>query len=161
MTDNIIQLNKSDIVSFKIYDENGNDTGNTLEFNLNDTHLLLRLQELVEKDKKNRSNLRNQFVIIDKKEDLKGKKLLSSKEEAKLKALEEFFDNEIEVYNMFLGENGVQKLLNGRAFEWTTLREIDEIIEKHITPKLNISMDNIEKKIMDKYSIKKEDLVIE
>ena len=159
MTDNIIQLSKSETVSFKIYDEDGNDTGNTLEFNLNDTQLLLRLQELVEKDKKNRNNLRNQFLIIDKKEDLKGKKLLSSNEEAKVKALNEFFKNEVEVYNMFLGENGVEKLLNGRPLEWTTLREIDEIIEKYITPKLNISMENIKKNIIDKYKIKEENVI--
>ena len=159
MTDNIIQLSKSETVSFKIYDEDGNDTGNTLEFNLNDTQLLLRLQELVEKDKKNRNNLRNQFLILDKKEDLKGKKLLSSNEEAKVKALNEFFKNEVEVYNMFLGENGVEKLLNGRPLEWTTLREIDEIIEKYITPKLNISMENIKKNIIDKYKIKEENVI--
>ena len=53
---------------------------------------------------------------------------------------------------MFLGESGVQKLLNGRKLGWTTLQEIDEIIEKQIAPHLDMSMDNITKKVKEKYS---------
>ena len=60
---------------------------------------------------------------------------------------------------MFLGENGVQKLLNGRKLRWTTLKEIDELIEKQITPKLDITMKNITNKIKGKYSDKKENIL--
>ena len=56
---------------------------------------------------------------------------------------------------MFLGENGVQKLLNGRKIGWTTLQEIDEIIEKQIAPHLDLTMDKITDKIRSKYSQKK------
>ena len=86
---------------------------------------------------------------------------MSSNEEAKLKAMNEFYKEQIELYNMFLGENGVQKLLNGRKLRWTTLNEIDEIIEKKIAPKLDITLDNITNKIKNKYSKKKEDNVLE
>ena len=48
---------------------------------------------------------------------------------------------------MFLGENGVQKLLHGRKIRWTTLREIDEIVAKDIFPKLKIEEKSIENKI--------------
>ncbi len=53
---------------------------------------------------------------------------------------------------MFLGARGVEKLLNGRKFTWTTLQEIDEIIEKQITPYIEINMEKITDKIKSKYS---------
>ena len=151
MTDNFIQLNKSDVLRLGIRTEDGKDTGEYLEFDLEDIELPLRYQELLEKDKKNRENLRNQMLIIDKRQDVKGKKLMSKNEEDKIKAINEFFKKEIEVYNMFLGENGVQKLLNGRKLGWTSLQEIDEIITKQITPHLDLSMTKISDKIKEKY----------
>ena len=152
MTDNIIKLNKSDVLTLKIQTEDGKDTGEVLEFDLGDIELPLRYQELMEKDKKNKEHLRNQMLIIDKREDVKGKKLLSKNEEDKIRALNDFFIKEIEVYNMFLGARGVEKLLNGRKFTWTTLQEIDEIIEKQITPYLDMNMKNITEKVKEKYS---------
>ena len=160
-SDNIIQLKKSeDILKLRIRDEEGNDTGNYLEFNLQDIELPIRYQEIIEEDKKARANLKNQFLIIDKKEDHKGKKLLSSNEELKIKAMQEFYKKEVEIYNMFLGKNGVEKLLNGRQLSWNTL---EEIITNSILPKLEINAEDIKKKIMSKYSIKedKRDDVIE
>ena len=70
---------------------------------------------------------------------------------------------EIAVYNMFLGPRGVEKLLNGRKFTWTTLQEIDEIIEKQISPHLDLSMKNITDKVKEKYgqAIKKDEEQIE
>lgn len=151
MTDNVIKLNKSDVLTLKIETEDGKDTGEYLEFNLEDIELPLRYQELLEKDKKNKENLKNQMLIIDKRQDVKGKKLLTKNEEDKIRALNDFFIKEIEVYNMFLGPRGVEKLLNGRKFTWTTLQEIDEIIEKQISPHLDISMKNITEKVKEKY----------
>ena len=151
MTDNVIKLNKDNVLRLGIQTADGKDTGEVLEFDLEDIELPLRYQELIEKDKKNKENLRNQMVIIDKREDVKGKKLLSKNEEDKIKAINEFFKKEVEIYNMFLGDNGVQKLLNGRKFGWTTLQEIDDIIENQIAPHLDMSMDSITKKIKEKY----------
>ena len=151
MTDNVIKLNKSDVLTLKIETEDGKDTGECLTFDLGDIELPLRYQELLEKDKKNKENLKNQMLIIDKRQDVKGKKLLTKNEEDKIRALNEFFIKEIEVYNMFLGPRGVEKLLNGRKFTWTTLQEIDEIIEKQISPHLDISMKSITEKVKEKY----------
>ena len=92
------------------------------------------------------------MLIIDKREDVKGKKLLSKNEEDKIRALNDFFVKEVEVYNMFLGPRGVEKLLNGRKFTWTTLEEIDEIIEKQIAPHIEINMKSISDKIKNKYA---------
>lgn len=155
-----IQLKRNEnILRLRIKDEEGNDTGNFLEFNLEDIELPIRYQEIIELDKKNRLDLKNKYAIIDKKQDHKGKKLLSSNEEARIKATIEFYKKEVEIYNMFLGENGVEKLLNGRQLSWGTLQEIDEIIEKAIVPKLEISAENIKKKIMSKYGTKRDDVI--
>lgn len=162
-SDNTIQLKKRDLIKFKIVDEDGVETGDWLEFDLGDVELPIRLQEVVEKDKLNRANLKNKFLVIEKKQDHKGKKLLSSNEEEKIKALQEFLKDEVEVYNMFLGENGVQKLLYGRKLSWDTLSEINDIITEVIVPKLDISLDNMSKRIKEKYANvkEKEDKVLE
>jgi len=151
MEKKIRQVENDDILILGIETKDGIDTGEVLEFDLADIELPLRYQELIEKDKKNKENLKNQFIIIEKRQDVKGKKLLSKNEEDKLKAINDFLNKEVEVYNMFLGENGVQKLLNGRKLGWTSLKQIDEIIEKQIVPYLNISMDSVTEKIIEKY----------
>ena len=152
MTDNFIKLNKDSILRLGIRTEDGKETGEILEFDLEDIEIPLKYQELLEKDKKNKEHLRNQMLIIDKRQDVKGKKLLSKNEEDKIRALNDFFKKEVEVYNIFLGERGVEKLLNGRKLGWTTLQEIDEIIEKQIAPHIDISMKNITDKVKKKYS---------
>jgi hypothetical protein len=152
-----IQLQKDDVLRLGIKDSEGNDTGEHLEFNLSDIELPLRFQELVDKNKKNRQFLKNQFVIIEKREDVKGKKLLSKNEEDKIKAINEFFKKEVEIYNMFLGENGVEKLLNGRKLGWTSLQEIDDIIEKQIMPHIDLTMEKITKKVKEKYGAPEEE----
>lgn len=167
-----IQLKNENIYRVFVYtseikDDNGKvlfeskPTGEYLEFDLEDIELPFIYQELIEKSKESRKKLKNKFLIIEKQQDHKGKKLMSSNEEAKLKVMNEFYKEQIELYNMFLGENGVQKLLNGRKLRWTTLKEIDEIIEKKIAPKLDITLEDITNKIKNKYSKKQEDNVLE
>lgn len=136
-------------------------TGEYLEFDLEDIELPFIYQNMIEKLKESHKKIKNKFLIIEKQQDHKGKKLMSSNEEAKVKALNEFYKEQTEIYNMFLGKNGVQKLLNGRKMRWTTLNEIDEIIEKQIAPKLDITLEDITTKIKRKYSVKKEDNVLE
>lgn len=151
MEENYIQLKKNNILKLGIRTEEGKDTGEFLEFNLEDIELPLKYQEMVEKDKRNKDWLQKQLVIIDKREDIKGKKLLSKNEEDKIKALNEFFKKEAEIYNMFLGENGVEKLLNGEKLGWTSLNLIDEYIEKQILPYLDMNMKRITDLIKEKY----------
>jgi hypothetical protein len=153
MTENFIKLNKDDVLRLEIRTSEGEPTGEYLEFDLEDIELPMRFQELVDKNKKNRQFLKNQFVIIEKREDVKGKKLLSKNEEDKIKAINEFFKKEVEIYNMFLGENGVEKLLNGRKLGWTSLQEIDEIIAKQIMPHIDLTMEKITEKVKSKYGI--------
>ena len=146
-----IQLKKDSILRIGIKDSDGNDTGEHLEFDMEDINLALRLNECDEKHRKNLELLRNQFVIIDKKEDKKGKKILSWKEEEKLKVLQEFYKREMEALDLFLGENGTKKLLNGRNPYYSMYEDINDML-KPILPKLKLRADDIAKKIKDKYS---------
>lgn len=160
MEENYIQLQKNDVLKLRIRDAEGNDTGNCLEFDLEDIELLPKYQELVDKDRKNRNYLSNQLKILEKKKDYKKKnELLSYKQKEQVRMLQEFYRKEVEVYNMFLGEQGVEKLLNGRKLNWNTLAEIDEIIEKAILPKLEITEKSIKDKIMKKYTNKRDDVL--
>ena len=161
MMDNYIQIGKSDVLTLDIRTEDGNSTGECLEFDLEDITLPLKLQEVLEKDKKNKEWLKNQMLIIDKKQDVKGKKLLSKNDEDRIKALNDFFNKEIEIYNIFLGDKGVQKLLNGRKPNWTMFEEIDKIIEKQILPHLDIKMESISKKIKEKYGKQEEKEILQ
>lgn len=160
MTENFINLNKDNILRLGIKDSEGNDTGNSLEFDFEDVSLFLRYHEMLEKEKKNRIWLNNQFLIIDKKQDHKGKKLLSSNELAKLESVNEFFKREKEVLDMFLGEGGTDKLLNGRKMGWTSLTEITDIITNQIAPYFNKSMENITNKVKEIYKNSVENDVI-
>ena len=152
MNEKVIKLNKNNILRLAIETNEGNKTGKYLEFDLEDIELPLKYQELVDKDKKNKEFLRNQLLIIDKKQDFTKKgQFLSNNEKEKIKAINNFFNKEVEIYNMFLGENGVQKLLNGRKIGWTTLQEIDDIIGKQIQPYLETNMKDITELVKEKY----------
>lgn len=157
MTDNFIQLNKDDVLRLEIRTDKGEPTGEFLEFDLEDIELPLKYQDMIEKDRKNKEYLQNQLVVIEKRQDIKEKKLLSKNQEDKIRAINDFLNKEKEVYNMFLGERGVEKILNGRKLSWTCLREIDEIIEKQIAPKLDFSMEKITDKIKKTYGKNKQE----
>ena len=61
---------------------------------------------------------------------------------------------------MFLGENGVKKLLAGRKMSWETFDEIDEIIETQILPYINQDADDLVKRIVSKYGLNKNENVL-
>ena len=161
-SDNKIQLEEDrDIERFYIYDEQGNKTGDFIEFDLEDIELLTRYQQIIEDDKKARTHLKFKLDEIERRPDKKGKKLLSANQEAIIKTWQEFYREETRIYNMFLGENGVQKILCGKSISWNTLEAIGKLIENQIYPKLQDNAKRVKEKIMKKYSNKKDDDVIE
>jgi hypothetical protein len=101
-----------------------------------------------------------QFVIIDKKEDKKGKYLLSWKEEEKIKVLQEFYKREAEALDLFLGKDGTKKLLNGRNPYYSMYEDISEMLEP-ILPKLKLRTEDIINKVKQKYNDKKETDVLQ
>lgn len=157
--ENFIQLKKDNIFRVAIIDADGKDTGEHLEFDLESVDLALKLNECEAKHRRNLEYLQGQFVIIDKKEDKKGKFLLSWKEEEKLKALKEYYNKEIEALDLFLGEGGTKKLLNGRNPYYSMYDDIGEMLEP-ILPKLKIRSEDIKNSIMSKYKKEKEEVEV-
>lgn len=151
MTDNIIQIKKNNVRRLKIVDINGEPTGDYLEFQIDDIELPLRYQEIQERIKKNQQWIRNQEIIIKKRQDVKGKKLMSKNEEDLIKAYNEFYNRQKECYDMFLGEGGVDKLLAGRKLSWEAFDEFDEIIDNQILPYIKTDATNLIERIEKKY----------
>ena len=156
----VIQLKKDNILRIGIKDSNGVDTGEHLEFDLEDIELPLRLNQCEAQHRKNLEFVKNQFIIINKKEDKKGKFLLSWKEEEKIKVLQEFYKREMEALDLFLGKDGTKKLLNGRNPYYSMYEDINEILEP-VLPKLKLRTDNIIDKVKEKYNDKKETDVLQ
>lgn len=152
MKENVIKLNPDNILVLKIETSDGKDTGEELRFDFEDTTLFLRYEELAKKDKFNRQQLQDKLLIISKKEDVKDGELLTRNEREQLEAINEFFDKEKEVYNMFLGPRGVEKLLNGRNMTWDGLEQINTIINEQIQPYLEKYMGKIEENAKKKYA---------
>lgn len=153
-----IQLKQDDLLRIGIRRADGTDTGNFLEFDLEDIELPIRLQECIEQHKKNIQYIKSQFVIIDKKEDKKGKKLMSANQEAKIKAMNDFYKKEIEALDLFLGKDGTYKILDGRKPYFTMFEDINEYIEP-IIPLMEKRAGTIEEKIKTKYAKKESDVL--
>lgn len=158
--EDFIKLKKDSIFRVGIKDANGKETGDHLEFDMEDIELPLKLNECEAQHRKNIDYLKMQFIIADKKEEKKGKFILSSKEEEKLKLLKEFYKREMEALDLFLGKGGTAKLLNGRNPYYSMYEDISDILEP-IMPKLKLNVDDITKKIKEKYSVKKEENILE
>ena len=154
-----IQLGEdTNILKLWIKTKDGKETGDFLEFNLKDIELLDKFQRLQDEQNKNKQWIKNQFTIISKKQDFTKKgKIMSNNQELEYNAIKEFYKKQKDIFDMFLGENGVNKLLYGRKFQWDTLKEIDKIINEQISPYLDISMDNIKNEIKYKYGQEKND----
>ena len=150
--ESFIQLKKDNVIRIGIKDSEGNDTGKCLTFDLEDITLPLRLNDCEDMHHKNIIDLRDRFIIIDKKEDIKGKKILSKKEEQKLKALNDYYKNEMKALDMFIGEGKTQMLLDlmGRNPYYSMYDDISEMLNP-ILPKLKMNADSIKKQIMTKY----------
>lgn len=155
MEKKFIQLSDNkDVLKLWIKTKDGKETGEYLEFNLEDIELLDTLQKMNDETNKNYQWIKSQITIIEKKQDFKKKnKIMTNNEEMKYNAIKQYYKKQKDIFNMFLGENGVEKLLYGRKFDWETLEEVNNIIKNQISPQLNITMDNITNKIKNKYKI--------
>lgn len=155
---------KKDIFKLGIIDEDGNivkDENNRevcLEFDLGDIELPLKYNKCINTIKKAKINLKNQFTIIDKKQDHKGKQLLSANEEAKAKAINNFYKEMEIAMDMFLGEGGTQKFLNGRNPYWEMFDDLSEAIEPFMD-KMKLTMTDMTNRIKNKYKIEEKGIL--
>lgn len=149
---NTIKLDEDETLQFEITDSKGNPTGEYLEFNMDDISLPLKYRDVMMKDKANRDWYKKELIIINKRQDSqeKGDPLTKNQIDI-LKTNEEFFKKEADIYNIFLGENGVQKLLNGRPLGWESLEKIGKLITEQIVPTLDKHTKSMEDMIKAKY----------
>lgn len=147
-----INLKKEDVLKVKIYDEEGKDTGNYLEFDLQDVELPLRIQKIQDDHKKNLNYIKMSFALIDKKPNHEGKKILSSNEEEKLKVIRTFYDKEIETLDLLLGKGGTAKLLNGRKPYYEMFDDIMSYLEP-LSEVFEQSANKLKEKFIAKYKM--------
>lgn len=153
-----IKLKKSSILKIGIQTDEGIDTGNYLEFDLEDLELPFRLQKCQDEHDKNIKDLKAKFLIIDKKQDSKGNRIMSKNEEEKIKTLQDFYKKEMNALDLFLGEKGTEKLLNGRKPYIQMFDDISEYL-KPILPILQKTTDDIQNNIIKKYKKKDDDII--
>ncbi len=113
-----IKLKKQkDIIQLGFQDEYGNimkdenDKEIYIQFDLGDIDLPLKYNKCINLMEQARSNLKAQMIIINKKEDHKGKQLLSSNEVLKVKAFKQCYKEMEEAMDVFLGGGRNQEIL--------------------------------------------------
>lgn len=155
---------KKDIFKLGIIDEKGNivkdNYGNEvcLEFDLADINLPIKYSKCVNQIENARRKLKNQFIIIDKKQDYKRKNRLSANEEAKALAIKNFYKETENAMDLFLGQNGTRKFLNGREPYWEMFDDLNEAL-KPFLHKLKLTVDDMTERIKNKYKVIEKDVI--
>lgn len=158
---NYIQLPKNDVIKIDIMDSEGNNTGESLEFDLEDFTLLKRLNQMKIEHNKNIEFYDNQNLILSKKQDYTPKNsMFSYKDLKQIEIAEEFCKKEMATIDLFIGEGKTQMILNlmKRKPYLTMFNDIYEIL-KPIMPIIEKGKDRLEKKIKEKYSIKEDNIL--
>lgn len=156
-----IQLKQDNLLKIGIKNAEGEDTGEIITIDLEDIKLPLRCQESEKMIKDNNKWLQAQRIMIEKRPDKKGKKLLSANEEALLKLVNEYYEKQTKAYELVLGEGAIKKILCGREMYITFFSDLEEQMKK-LRPKLNQNAVDIKEKIKsitEKYGKKDSDVM--
>ena len=156
-----IQLKQDNLLKIGIKNAEGKDTGEIITIDLEDIKLPLRCQESEKMIKDNNKWLQAQRIMIEKRPDKKGKKLLSANEEALLKLVNEYYEKQTKAYELVLGEGAIKKILCGREMYITFFSDLEEQMKK-LRPKLNQNVVDIKTKInsiVEKYGQKDSDVM--
>lgn len=156
-----IQLKQDNLFKIGIKNAEGEDTGEIITIDLEDIKLPLRCQESEKMIKENNRWLQAQRIMIEKRPDKKGKKLLSANEEALLKLVNEYYEKQTKAYELVLGEGAIKKILCGREIYITFFSDLEEQMKK-LRPKLNQNVVDIKtkiKSIVEKYGQKDSDVM--
>lgn len=153
----LLKIRLNDINDKPILNNKGEEVFWT--FDIEDIEQVAIWSDIVETDKKLRKKLQNDLLVIEKRTDTKGKYSNSKNSEDSLEVYREFFNKEIININRFLGENGVQKFLNGRKPYFSMFEDIAEAIEQ-ILPLFDKAIEDTKARVKDKYS-KQDDTVLE
>ena len=156
-----IQLKQDNLFKIGIKNAEGEDTGEIITIDLEDIELPLKAQKSEEMIKNNNRWLQAQRLMIEKRPDKKGKKLLSANDEALLKTVNEYYKRQTEAYELVLGKGSIKKILCGREIYITFFSDLEEQMKK-LRPKLNQNVVDIKTKInsiVEKYGQKDSDVM--
>ena len=156
-----IQLKQDNLLKIGIKNAEGEDTGEIITIDLEDIKLPLRCQESEKMIKDNNRWLQAQRIMIEKRPDKKGKKLLSANDEALLKLVNEYYEKQTKAYELVLGEGAIKKILCGREMYITFFSDLEEQMKK-LRPKLNQNAVDLKEKIKsitEKYGKKDSDVM--
>ncbi len=153
-----IQLKNDNLFRIGIKNPEGKDTGEFITIDLEDIELPLRLQECEKQIKDNDNWFKSQKIIIEKRPDKKGKRLLSANEESLIKVMNEYYKKQTTAWELFLGEGAIAKILCGRKPYYTMFSELDEQLTP-LMPKIQKNAMSIQEKIKLKYSKKESDIL--
>lgn len=155
---------KKDILKLGIMDEYGNivkdNYGNEvcLEFDLADIDLPIKYNKCVAMINDAKKELKMQMIIIDKKQDHKGKGYLTYNEEAKVKAVKNFYKKMETAMDLFLGEGGARKYLNGRNPYYEMFDDIGEALKPY-EDKFKLTLTDMTDRIKNKYKVVESDVL--
>lgn len=152
----ILQLGFKNNDDSVVKDKDGNEV--FIEFDLGDIELPLKYNKCINQIEQARKNLKAQFIIIDKKQDHKGKQLLSSNELEKVKATKQFYKDVEMAMDLFLGQGGTKKFLNGRNPYWEMWDDIDEMLKPYY-PKMKLTVNDLTDRIKEKYKVSESDVL--
>lgn len=153
----ILKLGFQDTEGNIIYDKNGKEV--CIEFDLGDIDLPIKYNKCVTQINDARRELKNKFIIINKQKDRKGKGFLSHNEEEKTKVIKEFYKKMESSMDLFLGQGGTQKFLNGKKIYWEVWDDISEALKPHMD-KLHLTIEDMENRIKNKYKLTEEEEVL-
>lgn len=156
--------NEKDILKIGLLDRNGkkilDNKGNEIywSFDVTDIELPLKYARIIEDHDKNIKWIQAQIIALEKKEDVKGKGLLSKNEEEKIKLIKKFCEKETKVIDSFIGDGGVAKFLNGRNPYYSMFNDIDEALQQ-VLPMLEKKIGDINARIKAKYKDKEDNIL--
>ena len=156
-----IQLKKgTGLKRFGIKKEDGTDTGEYIELDIEDINLPIKANECSLKHVENYNNLKVKIKEANKLENKEAEnEIISERQKAILEAFKEFYAEEEKALDGFLGQGATRKLLGGRRPYLTMYDDINEYLAQ-IVPTMEEAQKNLEEKIKAKYQTEKEDNIL-
>lgn len=156
-----IQLKKRDSIKrFGIRTTDGEDTGEYIEFDMEDLDLPIKANQCQLSHVENYNNLKKELEEANQKSDEKGEhEIISEKEKATIEALKRFYEAEEKALDGFIGKGATKKLLGNGEPYLTMYDDINDYL-KQILPTIKDAEKSLESRIKDKYGIEKEDNIL-
>lgn len=142
-----LNLKKSNLYVIEV-----NDNGDTIEFNLDDIELPLKLEMMQESMQKISDHMKAQELIIDKQQDVARKGgLLTKNELEKAKLISKTYNDTRDIMDKFLGEGACKKIFGDINYA-TMWDDLMTALEPHLE-KMKLKRESLLDSVKKKYSV--------